>query len=83
MWKVYIRKIVTDPKYGNRTVEIEQCEGNREYCEKYVAEHPGTYIAWYCVSAETASWPSPGTALPGLMMAGQRRTGHRPERSHI
>ena len=49
MWKVYIRKIVTDPKYGNRAVEIEQCEGNREYCEKYVAEHPGTYIAWYCV----------------------------------
>ena len=45
MWKVYIRKIVTDPKYGNRTVEIEQCEGNREYCERYAAEHPGTYIA--------------------------------------
>lgn len=49
MWKVYMSKIVTDPKYGNRTVEIEQCEGSYEYCERYAAEHPGTYIAWYCV----------------------------------
>lgn len=48
MWKVYIEKKVTDPKYGTRTVEIEQTEGSREYCEKYVAEHPGTYIGWYC-----------------------------------
>lgn len=49
MFKVYMSKTVTDPKYGNRTVEIEQCEGSFEYCERYVAEHPGTYISWYCV----------------------------------
>ncbi len=49
MWKVYIRKVVTDSNYGKRTVEIELCEGSREYCEKYAAEHPDTYIAWYCV----------------------------------
>lgn len=48
MWKVYISKKVTDPKYGTRTVEIEQTEGSREYCEKYAAEHPGTYVALYC-----------------------------------
>lgn len=49
MWKVYTSKTIVDPKYGTRTVEIEQCEGSREFCEEYVAAHPGTYIAWYCV----------------------------------
>ena len=49
MWKVYTSKTIVDPKYGTRTVEIEQCEGSREFCEEYVTAHPGTYIAWYCV----------------------------------
>ena len=49
MWKVYFRKTVTDEQFGNRTVEIVQCEGSREYCLKYSSEHPGSYIAWCCV----------------------------------
>lgn len=48
MWKVYTRKTITDTKYGTRTVELELCEGSREYCEKYASSHPDTYIAWHC-----------------------------------
>ena len=49
MWKVYKCETITESKYGTRTVEIEQCEGSLEFCEKYVALHPDTYIAWYCI----------------------------------
>nr|DAK92229.1 MAG TPA: hypothetical protein [Caudoviricetes sp.] len=48
MWIVYMDKKVIDPQYGTHTVGVKQHEGSWEDCKKYVAEHPGTYIAWYC-----------------------------------
>ena len=48
MWKVYKTVIIDDPKYGKRTVEFEECEGSKEYCEAYAANHPDTYVSWYC-----------------------------------
>lgn len=57
MWKVYKCETITDAKYGTRTVEIEQCEGSLEFCEKYVALHPDTYVAWYCIQSKTQPAP--------------------------
>ena len=51
MWKVFIRKIVTDPTYGTRIVETELCEGSLEYCQKYSADHPGSYFGFCCDQA--------------------------------
>lgn len=48
MWKVFRQEKVEDPKWGTYIREVEEIEGDLEQCERWIAEHEGSFVVRRC-----------------------------------